>query len=108
MYWKSTDGWRGYFDYDFKDGWETIDGWITGWIDDSISHKKRIMDFLQSLAEDEGTHPNFPLWVITVRTSNVFSTACDILFRTEDKPKLEKYLKAVFGWEINDLQTGLK
>ena len=108
MYWKSTDGWRGYFDYDFKEGWETIDGWITGWLEDSISHKQKINDFLQSLAEDESTHPNFPLWVITVRTSNVFSTACDILFRTKDKPKLEKYLKAVFGWEIHDLQTGLK
>ena len=106
MEWKSTDGWRGYYDLEFQDGWRTFDGWITGWIDDTISHKQFVFDFLDDLREENETL-DFPLWIITTQTSNVFSTATDIIFREEDSKEFEQFLIERYGKNFEDLKNSL-
>jgi|TARA_B110000971_G_scaffold55906_1_gene56905 hypothetical protein len=106
MEWKNTDGWRGYYDLEFQDGWLTFDGWITGWVDDTIPHKGFVLELLEDLQQETETL-DFPLWIITTQTSNVFSTATDIIFREEDKEEFESFLQDRYGKDFNDLKKSL-
>jgi len=106
MEWKNTDGWRGYYDLEFQDGWLTFDGWITGWVDDTIPHKGFVLELLEDLQQETETL-DFPLWIITTQTSNVFSTATDILFREEDKEEFESFLQDRYGKDFDDLKKSL-
>ena len=94
------------YDLEFQDGWLTFDGWITGWVDDTIPHKGFVLELLEDLQQETETL-DFPLWIITTQTSNVFSTATDIIFREEDKEEFESFLQDRYGKDFNDLKKSL-
>ena len=104
--WKNTDGWRGFYNVEFEEGWESIDGWITGWVDETIGHKNFVLEFLDDLRQEE-IYPHFPIWVVTTQTSNVFSTATDIVFRESDRGELKDFILNNYGKDLNDLIKSL-
>lgn len=92
--WHSTDAWRGYYDTEWKNGFVRIaDGWVTGWVDDTVSHKQPAIDFNEYIQKEYATLP-CPVYWLFEQTSNVFSTASEIFLDKADKPKFVKWLKA--------------
>ena len=76
--WKSTDGWRGYYNTTV-DGWvDVLDGWTTGGYDDPIARRKATFnDWAEQLCTGHITPP-CEVVVVTDPTSNVFSTAVTV------------------------------
>lgn len=103
--WVSSGGYRGYQETSWKGGLVKLtDGWVTGWPDSSISHKKKTFD-LQDLLE-KGKTPA-PLFWVFEPTSNVFSTASEVLCYEADKEKITKWLdKHGFTEEDLDIAFG--
>ena len=107
--WHSTDGWRGYYDVTIDGSYKKIsDGWVTGWLDDRMSHKQPSVDIFEALKEDANNGLlEFRVFWVFARTSNVFSTACDIYIRDDDEDAIIKWLEAK-GFKISDLKEALK
>lgn len=79
--WKSTDAWRGYIAVDFNDGYEVVaNGWATGSYDD-VGWKWGFNEFFENMNEGNIIAP-VPVWFVFARTSNVFSTATDVVVRS--------------------------
>lgn len=98
-----TDGWRGYQAVDFHDGWTQVSsGWVTGYPDDSTKRKADIAELYEQLYDGELTPPVEVWWVFAI-TSNVFSTACDIVCRSAELPILEAWLETI-GQSKEDLE----
>lgn len=94
--WISTDPWRGYYSIDgvnhqFK---VAVDGWVTGYPDRTVSYKEftcRLYEYLQ----DNGAP--FPVWWIFSPTSNVFSTAVDVVILKKNEKRFWKWIKEEFN-----------
>lgn len=102
--WTQTDGWRGHGSTidNFKNVKVIAQGWTTGWADETTQRKDKFNQFLNAIAEGEFSTP-YPFYVLTERTSNVFSTTVDV-FTTEH------YESRVIAWlhEIGYPQSTLK
>ena len=102
--WVATDGWRGYQETKWKNGFVSIaNGWVTGWIDDTVSHKKTASDLNQWLEEHQSEVP-VPVYWVFEPTSNVFSTASEIFVDHNDKDTLVEWLQSN-GFDIDDIES---
>lgn len=87
-----TDAWRGYSDFTLAEGFVKLaGGWVTGFPDSSVSRKFDVAEFYQALTTGELTPPADLYWLFA-HTSNIFSTACDVICRSEDREVLEKWM----------------
>lgn len=94
--WNSTDAWRGYLDVRVEGLVKVTDGWVTGWPDDSVSHKQPSCDFAELL--QEGAVPPVVFYWDFSPSSNVFSMVVDIWTETEeDKETLLKWISEQLG-----------
>lgn len=99
--WKSTDGWRGFTTVTpvKKYGWELVDtsdlpGWVTGDWDDApagtrISDHESAIEALAAQLDREG----YDTLIVYAPTSNVFSTAWDLLKKKRGKIETVKRRK---------------
>jgi hypothetical protein len=73
--WLSSSGWRGHYETTIEDWTEVLDGWTTGWVDETVSRKQRFNDWVQGLADDPDAQAMLPCKVAIIfdPTSNVFS-----------------------------------
>lgn len=102
-----TDGWRGYTTFEFLEGFETVEsGWVTGYPDETTRRKADIGELFESLKSGELVPPVALYWVFGI-TSNVFSVACDIVVRSEDREQLEAWLEECAGTSVEDLHYQL-
>jgi len=102
----STDAWRGYSDFTFAEGFVKLaDGWVTGFPDSSVSRKFDVAEFYEALVHRTLTPPADLYWLFA-HTSNVFSTACDVLCREADREAIEKWM-AESGESVEDLHEQL-
>jgi hypothetical protein len=100
----ATDGWRGYQETTWKNGFVSIaNGWVTGYPDDTVSYKKTASDLHEFMEEHQGEVP-VPVYWVFEPTSNVFSTASEIFVDKDDKDKLVKWLQSN-GFDIEDIET---
>jgi len=72
-----TSAWRGYHETKIEGWTEVVDGWTTGWPDDTVSRKIDFNDWVEDLATGE-IFPPVNVAVIMELTSNVFSTAIGV------------------------------
>jgi hypothetical protein len=103
----STDGWRGYWDPQIRDEFITFEGWFTGWVDETISHKLTLNQLLNDLGE-ENIKPYFPVWVVMCPTSNVFSQSTDIMIKKAHLSQFEELLQEEYGITTDELKIALK
>ena len=101
--WKSTDGWRGYYETTIE-GWVTIvEGWTTGgWGDPTADRKQSFNGWFDDMLRCDVISP-VPVAIITDPTSNVFSVAITVLVKADDETTFREWL----GEDINQLQKSL-
>ena len=101
--WTQTDGWRGHGSTidNFKNIKIIAQGWTSGWTEDH-PRKAKFNGFLNEIGDGSIGTP-YPFYVLTERTSNVFSQTVDV-FTTEH------YESRVIEWleEIGYSQAKLK
>lgn len=74
--WHSSDAWRGYYEGKAPEGWEeVVDTWFCGM--DGTNVEGDLEKFHEKW-EDKNETPRFPMLVVFLRTSNVFSTGATI------------------------------
>ena len=101
-----TDGWRGYYDSSKNlDLVSIASGWTTGWADETTSRKVNFNQFAEQLIKGDIEAP-FTIFILVEPTSNVFSTAVDVLVREADKDKVVGWLEAE-GYSVSNLQNAL-
>lgn len=95
-----TDGWRGHYQTTFNNGFVKLaSGWVTGWPDETVSHKRVACDLSGWLGEEENLLDlPAPIYWLFDPTSNVFSLASDIFVKSEDREAIEGWLRAL-GFE---------
>lgn len=100
---KSTGGWRGYYETRI-DGWtEILSGWTTGgWGDSTSLRKQDFNEWAESLITQEQTSP-VNVAIITDPTSNVFSTAVGVWVADKDVETLTQWL----GETADELERSL-
>ncbi len=83
--WKTTGGYRGYFNVEAKkdSGFTLItSGWVTGYPDETVSHKLTAIEVFE-LFKGGDRPPCDVIWVFAT-TSNVFSTATDVFVEGDE------------------------
>jgi hypothetical protein len=104
--WKSTDAWRGYVNVELADGYECVaNGWSTGSYDD-VKWKWDFNEFFENIAEGKLVPP-VSVWFIFAQTSNVFSTATDVVVRTHQVGTFLNWLADETGMTREQLKTAL-
>jgi len=104
--WKSTDAWRGYVNVELADGYECVaNGWSTGSYDD-VKWKWDFNEFFENIAEGNLVPP-VPVWFIFAQTSNVFSTATDVVVRTNQVGTFLNWLADETGMTREQLNSAL-
>jgi hypothetical protein len=100
-------GYRGYIAVDFNDGYESVaNGWTTGRYDD-VSWKWSFNDFIENI--HNGTLiPPVEVWFVFARTSNVFSTATDVVVRSHQSDTFLNWLADEAGLTRQELQDALR
>jgi hypothetical protein len=96
--WKSTDGWRGYFDTTIE-GYEEIKdltGWTTGWVDETVGRKATLNEWLEEIYESE-ERPEIDFAVISEQTSNVFSMAISVWVKEGQREQFVEWLGEEYG-----------
>lgn len=100
--WHQTDAWRGYFDTSkAMTATSIVDGWVTGDYDD-VPWKRDTHRFAAALTE-HGHDAPVSLYVLTEPTSNVFSTAADILVAEADKAQAVEWIGSL-GFTLDALE----
>jgi len=95
--WKNTDGWRGYTDWELKEGFiEVADGWITGFPDRTTERKIELAEIFDKLKAGEIKPPCKIYWIFGI-TSNVFSTASSVVIENGNEEIIEKWLQKIDG-----------
>lgn len=101
--WVQSDGWRGYTDWEYEDGFiELVDGWVTSMADDTTRRKIDLSKYFDDMFSGEIIPPCDIYWLFG-NTSNVFSTASTIVIRDGDQDLINDWLKEVSGG-LKDLQ----
>jgi hypothetical protein len=104
--WKSTSAWRGYVNVELADGYECIaNGWSTGSWDD-VKWKWDFNEFFENIAEGK-LIPPVPVWFVFAQTSNVFSTATDIVVRVNQVDTFLNWLADEADMTREQLKTAL-
>jgi len=109
QHWVSTDAWRGYVAFDWLEGFEEVvkgGGWVTGYSDETTRRKADIGELFEDIKSGELVPPVALYWVFGT-TSNVFSTACDIVVKSADREQLEAWLEQCAGTSVEDLRYQL-
>ena len=84
--WKSTDGWRGFYECTEPTNYEhVVDTWFCGF----DGHNLDDNGFLLEKKLDSEDIPEFDLIVLFLRTSNVFSTGLDVYTKADQKEYLD-------------------
>jgi len=95
--WVNSDGWRGYTDWELKEGYiEIADGWVTSFIDSTVERKRELSEMFEDLQEGKIKPPCEIYWLFGI-TSNVFSTASAIVIEKENEEVLAKWLDEING-----------
>ena len=101
-----TDAWRGYYDSSKNlDLVSIASGWTTGWADETTSRKVDFNEFANQLMKGDIECP-FTIFLLVEPTSNVFSTAVDVLVREADREKVINWLEEA-GYAVSNLQNAL-
>lgn len=101
--WVATDGWRGYTDWEIDSDYETIaDGWVTSWLDDTTSYKMTGAKLFEKLVRGEISPPITIHWLFGT-TSNVFSTASEIIVAKDDIDEFKQWLISI-GFDSKELE----
>lgn len=104
--WVSTDAWRGHYDSSGNIDLVSIaSGWTTGWADEYHARKIDFNDFAEQLIKGEIDCP-LSIYILVEPTSNVFSTAVDVLVQEGDKDKIIALLEEA-GHGVSALQNAL-
>jgi hypothetical protein len=104
--WIKTDGWRGHYDSSKNlDLVSIASGWTTGWVDETTNRKVDFNEFGEQLIKGEIDCP-FTIFILVEPTSNVFSTAVDLLVREADKDRVLNWLEEA-GYGVSTLQNAL-
>jgi len=107
QHWVSTDAWRGYSSFDWLEGFETVEcGWVTGFPDETTRRKADLAELFEDIRSGELVPPVALYWVFG-QTSNVFSIACDIVVKSEDREQLDAWLVECAGTSAEDLRYQL-
>jgi hypothetical protein len=80
-------------------------GWTTGWVDETTNRKVDFNEFGEQLIKGDIDCP-FTIFILVEPTSNVFSTAVDVLVREADKDKVLNWLEEA-GYGVSTLQNAL-
>lgn len=102
--WHASDAWRGHYETTFKNGFiKLAEGWVTGYPDDTVSHKQTSIDLNEYLEEHASEVPA-PIYWLFEPTSNIFSTASEIFIDHKDKDVVVKWLKKS-GFNLEDISN---
>lgn len=107
--WHSTDAWRGYYEIATPEGYTNVaNGWTTGWADDTVVRKFDTYAVAEALYSDDTRFdlPSFdsPIYVVSLRTSNVFSTAVDILVPEGEEERFFDFIEEKTGLKAEDVE----
>jgi len=101
-----TDAWRGYWDPIIAEGYTTLaSGWSTGQWDD-VSYKHKFNDLVDSIHDGEIECP-FEITFAFGMTSNVFSTASDVIIKESDMERFQEWLCEEAGITVEELKRSL-
>lgn len=100
--WHSTDGWRGYYETKLDRLVSLADGWVTGFPDETTQQKVKAGQLFNLLNDEHEPLPGELFWLFE-STSNVFSTASEILVRESTKEAIIEWLKE-HDYTIEDLK----
>ena len=104
---KRIDGWRGYVDVEIADGFTCVaEGWSTDMYDD-VKWKWDFNEFVDKVHSGELVPP-VETFFIFAQTSNVFSTAAQLVVRTHQENTFLNWLADQAGLTKEQLQNALK
>lgn len=102
-----TDGWRGYWDPIVSEGYTSLaSGWSTGRWDD-VAYKHKFNDLVDSIQEGQLECPYKIVFAFGL-TSNVFSTASDVIIKESDLDGFQTWLCTEAGITVEELKQSLK
>jgi hypothetical protein len=100
-------GYRGYIAVDFEDGYESVaNGWTTDRYDD-VKWKWNFNDFMDNIINGE-LIPPVEVWFVFAQTSNIFSTAVDVVTRNHQADTFLNWLADEAGLTRKELQDALR
>jgi hypothetical protein len=104
---KWEGNYRGYIAVDFEEGYESVaNGWTTDRYDD-VKWKWDFNDFMENIINGE-LIPPVEVWFIFAQTSNIFSTAVDVVVRTHQSDTFLNWLADEAGLTRDELQEALR
>jgi hypothetical protein len=104
---KWEGNYRGYIAVDFEEGYESVaNGWTTDRYDD-VKWKWNFNDFMENIIQGE-LIPPVEVWFIFAQTSNIFSTAVDVVVRTHQSDTFLNWLADEAGLTRDELQDALR
>jgi hypothetical protein len=104
---KWEGNYRGYIAVDFEEGYESVaNGWTTDRYDD-VKWKWNFNDFMDNIINGE-LIPPVEVWFIFAQTSNIFSTAVDVVVRTHQSDTFLNWLADEAGLTRDELQEALR
>jgi hypothetical protein len=104
---KWEGNYRGYIAVDFEEGYESVaNGWTTDRYDD-VKWKWNFNDFMENIINGE-LIPPVEVWFIFAQTSNIFSTAVDVVVRTHQSDTFLNWLADEAGLTRDELQEALR
>jgi hypothetical protein len=104
---KWEGNYRGYIAVDFEEGYESVaNGWTTDRYDD-VKWKWDFNDFMENIIQGE-LIPPVEVWFIFAQTSNIFSTAVDVVVRTHQSDTFLNWLADEAGLTRDELQEALR
>lgn len=102
-----TDGWRGYWDPVVSEGYTALaSGWSTGRWDD-VAYKHNFNDLVDAILEGTLECPFAVVFAFGI-TSNVFSTASDVIIKSSDLEAFQEWLCQEAGITTEELIHSLK
>lgn len=100
-------GYRGYIAVDFEEGYESVaNGWTTDRYDD-VRWKWDFNDFMENIIKGE-LIPPVEVWFVFAQTSNIFSTATDVVVRSHQVDSFMNWLADEAGLTRDELQDALR
>jgi hypothetical protein len=93
--WVASDAWRGHFETPVKQDMVKLGtGWVTGMPDETVAHKQTAADVFEKLQSGELKPPK-PIYWMFEPTSNVFSTASDLMVKKADLPAITQWFASM-------------
>lgn len=102
--WIRTDPWRGHYETPHSGLAVVASGWLTGWVDETVGHKRLVVALYADL-RDEKLRPPVNVYWLLEPTSNVFSMAADLLVSPEDEEIFKAWLEEA-GYPVEKVVLG--